>query len=189
MRELSLHILDLAENSTKAGAMNITIKVIEDLPEDRLLIEIEDDGSGMDQDLLKKVTDPFVSTKDFRKSGLGIPLTQAAAELAQGRLAIDSSPGIGTKVTVTLQHSHIDRAPLGDLAATWLHLFISHPDVHWIFKYEIIPLQSTNGNAREFELDDTWIKEELEEITLTEPAVIHYLKNVFISGISAVQNG
>ena len=133
MREIALHVLDIAENSVVAGASAVTITVEEDLPNDRLRLVIQDNGRGMDKTMLTHVTDPFMTTRTTRRVGLGIPLLKAAAEACNGYFQLTSSPGRGTRLEVQFQRSHIDRMPLGDLAGTWLTLTIAYPKIHWIF--------------------------------------------------------
>ena len=124
MREIALHLLDLAENSVSAGAKNITIAICEDQRADKLTTSIADDGRGMDAETVKKVIDPFYTSRTTRKVGLGIPLFKGAAEDCNGTLTIASTPGLGTTVTATFQHSHIDRMPLGNLPETFLGLTV-----------------------------------------------------------------
>ncbi|NTU65414.1 MAG: ATP-binding protein, partial [Chloroflexi bacterium] len=106
MRELSLHLLDIAENGVSAGAQNITITIAEDLRVDRLELAIEDDGRGMDQAMVEQVTNPFITTRTTRKVGLGIPLLKLAAEMCNGGLTVESTPNVGTTVNVDFQRSH-----------------------------------------------------------------------------------
>lgn len=197
MRELALHILDIVENSVSAHAQNITIRVEEDCTTDRLLISIQDDGKGMDATTVASVIDPFITSRTTRKVGLGIPLLKAAAEMCDGTLSIDSRLGSGTLVTVNFQRSHIDRMPLGDLADTYLSLLVAHPEIHWVFAYQLIPPRDGQGTdlyipqsapdevieARDFYLDDQIIKETLEGIPLCDPTVLAYLRGVFQDGI------
>ena len=128
MRELALHLLDIAQNSVSAHARNITISVEEDSRADRLRCSVIDDGVGMDAETVQLVTDPFVTSRVTRNVGLGIPLLKAAAEACEGGMWIHSTPGIGTRIDVEFQHSHIDRMPLGDLAETFLTLVVGCPD-------------------------------------------------------------
>ena len=176
MKELSLHILDIAENSVNAGADRIEICVIENIKKDILSIIISDNGKGMDAETIRKITDPFVTSRKTRKVGLGIPFLKAAAEACQGNLAIESESGIGTRVTVTFQRSHIDRMPLGDLQTSFLNLLIGYPQINWVFKYQV--------DDRIFEMDDRPVKETLDGIPLSEPSVINYLKEVLSKGIN-----
>lgn len=180
MRELALHLLDIAENSAAADAKTIRIEIVEDLTHDRLSMCVEDDGKGMSEEMVKSVTDPFVTSRTTRKVGLGIPLLKEAAELCDGSLTITSKPGFGTKVYVDFQRSHIDRMPLGDLSTTFLNLMIAHPAIHFIFRYIV-------GNE-EFFLDDETIKSELQDVSLTEPVVLNFLRNFFESGVSNIQS-
>lgn len=179
MRELALHILDIAENSVSAKAGTITIAVEEDHAADRLKISVDDNGSGMTPEMVEQVTDPFVTSRTTRKVGLGIPLLKAAAEACEGGLAIRSTVGQGTCVTVEFQLSHIDRMPLGNLADTLLTLVIGSSEIHWIFNYSV--------NGRSFEFDNLPIQEALEDVPLTDPAVLAYLREYLETGISALE--
>lgn len=179
MRELSLHLLDIAENSVAAGARNITIRVSEDLANDQLLLSVQDDGKGMDAETAAKIVDPFVTSRTTRKVGLGLPLLKEAAELCNGYLRIDSAVGKGTLVEVVFQHSHIDRMPLGDLASTFLTLLISSPEIHWTFEYQV--------NKDCFTLDDAPVKQELDGTPLSDPLILGYLRELINQGVSRMQ--
>jgi len=178
LKELSLHILDIAENSVNAGASKVEITVLENINKDKLTIIIKDDGKGMDAETVKRVTDPFITSRTTRKVGLGLPFLKAAAEACQGSLRIHSQPGEGTQIEVNFQRSHIDRMPLGDLQTTFLNLLIGYPRVHWIFNYQV--------DERSFTLDDQPIKEILSGVPLSEPSVINYLKNALFEGITNI---
>ncbi|MEW6179526.1 MAG: ATP-binding protein [Chloroflexota bacterium] len=179
MRELSLHLLDIAENSIAAGAKNIIITIREDTKNDRLYLSVLDDGKGMDEEMVARVTDPFVTTRTTRKVGLGIPLLKAAAESCNGWLKIHSKPGQGTLLEVEFQRSHIDRMPLGDIAGTFLTLLVGNPQIHWVFRYTI--------DHETFELDDQTIKQELEDIPLSDPKVLSFLRELLENGLHALQ--
>jgi anti-sigma regulatory factor (Ser/Thr protein kinase) len=130
MRDISLHILDIAENSINAEAKNIEINIIEDTSKDLLTVEVADDGKGIKSEMKEKVTDPFVTSRTTRNIGLGIPLLKAAAEAANGKLTIKSGAGKGTRVTATFQLNHIDRKPLGNLKETLKILIVSNPELN-----------------------------------------------------------
>ena len=181
MRELSLHLLDIAENSVAAGASQIKISVREDTRTDLLQMSVEDNGKGMDAKMVASVVDPFVTSRTTRKVGLGIPLLKEAAEACNGFLKITSQVGVGTTLFVQFQRSHIDRMPLGDLADTFLHLLIANPSIHWLFCYQM--------DDQSFELDDAPIKAELEGISLTEPAILNYLRVTIETGIRSLTAG
>jgi len=180
MREITLHLLDIAQNSVSAAARNIEISVEEDLHTDRLKAVVQDDGRGMDEDLLERVVDPFVTSRTTRKVGLGIPLLKAAAEACNGGLWITSRPGQGTRLEVAFQRSHIDRMPLGDLAGTMLTLVVAYPHIHWTFQYR--------GDGAEFIFDDEPIKRELEDIPFTEPSILAFIRELLEEGIAGVQH-
>ena len=179
MRELALHLLDIAENSVAANARNITLTVNEDLEHDRLRMSVEDDGKGMDEEMVAQVVDPFVTSRTTRKVGLGIPLLKAAAEACNGFLTITSEKGKGTLVVVEFQHSHIDRMPLGDVAGTVLSLVIAFPAVHWKLIYRV--------NDQKFEFDDLPIKETLDGVSLTEPQILAYIRQSLQDGIYEIR--
>jgi anti-sigma regulatory factor (Ser/Thr protein kinase) len=179
VRELALHLLDIAENSIAAGARNIQIVTEEDKQKDRLRMAVIDDGNGMDAQMAAQVIDPFVTSRSTRKVGLGIPLLKEAAEACEGWLTIQSTPGKGTCLEVEFQDSHIDRMPLGDLPATWLSLLVTSPQVHWIFRYSV--------DGYTFEFDDEELKKELGDIPMSDPAVLAFLRKSLEEGFQALQ--
>jgi anti-sigma regulatory factor (Ser/Thr protein kinase) len=135
MEDLSLHVLDIAENSIAAGAQHVEIRVRESQQDDLLSIEIIDDGRGMSEDMLPKVTDPFFTTRTTRRVGLGLPLFEQAAKRAGGKFEVASIPGAGTKVTGVFQYSHVDRQPLGDMNETLLALAVGNPQIEFSYLY------------------------------------------------------
>ena len=180
MKELSLHILDIAENSVNAGATKIEISVNENLNKDELIIKITDNGKGMSAEKMKNLADPFITSRTTRKVGLGIPFLKAAAEACEGSFEIRSEIGVGTEVEVHFKHSHIDRMPLGDLKGTWLNLLIGYPKVHWVLDYAV--------NLNTYRFDDLPIKEVLDGVPLSDPQVIGYLKNEIANGFDSVKD-
>ena len=130
MRDISLHILDIAENSINAGAKNISIKIMEEIKKNLLTVEITDDGKGMNKEFAENAVSPFVTTRTTRKIGLGLPLLKAAAEIANGKFAIKSATGKGTKITAVFQLNHVDRKPVGSMAKTILSLAANNPETN-----------------------------------------------------------
>jgi hypothetical protein len=185
MREIALHLLDIAENSVAAEAHTITLAVCEDLHHDRLTASVTDDGKGMDAEMAAKVIDPFITSRTTRKVGLGIPLFKAAAEACNGGFSLHSELGKGTRIEVDFQHSHIDRMPLGDLASTLLTLVVAYPDIRWIFHYTAVPGEGVQ--PAEFTLDTQDILAELGDIPLTEPEVLTFLREMIECGITQAQ--
>jgi hypothetical protein len=183
MREIVLHLLDLAENSVSSGARSITISVCEDLEADKLTAWIQDDGRGMDEETVRKVNDPFFTSRTTRKVGLGIPLLKEAAEACNGGMEILSKPGAGTQIEVSFQHSHIDRMPLGSLSTVFLELTVAHPEIHWIFRYTA----RNQGCQETFEFNDEPVKDILAEIPLSHPDVLTYLRETLEQGLGAAQ--
>lgn len=184
MKEIALHLLDLAENSVSAGAQTVKITVCEDQRANLLTASVEDDGRGMSPEMVKQVIDPFFTSRTTRKVGLGIPLLKEAAEDCNGRLDIVSKTGAGTRVEVSFQHAHIDRMPLGNLSSTFFGLSVAHPAVHWIFKYTA----RGNGAEETFEYDDQPIKETLAELPITHPKVLAYLRMMLEEGLGAAMS-
>ena len=115
MRELSLNVMDIAQNSISAGASLITIRVEEDRPADTLSISVEDNGKGMSPETVQKVIDPFYTTRTTRSVGLGVPLFKMEAEMTGGSFQIDSQLGVGTTLTAVFKPSSVDMIPLGDI--------------------------------------------------------------------------
>ena len=134
MEDLSLHVLDVAENSITAGARTISIILTEDSARDLLIIEIADDGKGMSSDVVEKVADPFFTSRTTRKVGMGLALFQEAATAANGFMEVESIPGQGTTVRATFQLSHVDRKPLGNMVETIASLlcFGAEIDLHYV---------------------------------------------------------
>ncbi len=135
MEDLSLHILDVVENSVAASAAMIEISIVEDTVNDRLSLEIRDDGEGMDEELREKALDPFFSTRTTRRIGLGLPLLAQAARDSGGDLELESAPGKGTTVRAVFQLSHPDRKPLGDIAASLVAILAGKPHLDVRFEY------------------------------------------------------
>jgi len=179
VRELALHLLDIAENSVSANARRVEIAVEEDVARDRLKLSVRDDGKGMDEEMVARVSDPFVTSRTTRKVGLGIPLLKAAAESCNGYLRINSAVGRGTTVEAEFQRSHIDRMPLGDVAGTLYTLIVGWPDVQWVLRYRC------NGGT--FEFDSQPIRRELGDIPLSEPSVLAYIRQALQEGVAGVR--
>lgn len=176
MKELSLHILDIAKNSVKAKATQIEITVNEDEVRDKLIIEIKDNGSGMSKEILERVRDPFTTTRTTRKVGLGIPLFEAAAIQCGGGLIIESELGVGTTLTAEFGYSDIDRAPLGDVSDTMVILISGSPDIRFIYNHF--------KNGKEFKFDTDVIKEQLGDVPLNIPEVLSWIGEYINEGIN-----
>jgi len=183
MREIALHLLDIAENSVAAESKNISVHVHEDLFHDRLSVCVIDDGRGMDTATAQQVQDPFYTTRSTRNVGLGIALLKLAAEMADGNFSLQSDLGKGTWLEAEFRHSHLDRMPLGDLSVTFLTLLISHPQIDWTFLYRVTDNHRQN---RDFLFESAALKSELGDLSLTEPDVLTFLRGIFEEGIEEV---
>jgi hypothetical protein len=183
MREIALHLLDIAENSVAAQSHNIRIEVYENLQSDLLLVSVTDDGRGMSEKTAQQVLDPFYTTRTTRKVGLGIPLLKLAAEMSGGGLSLVTESGKGTKVEASFRHSHIDRMPLGDLAVTFLTLLVSYPHIHWVFIYQVT---DKNGQSNDFNFDDVELKTVLGGMSMTEPEILKFVRGMLEEGIEAL---
>jgi signal transduction histidine kinase len=135
MQDLSLHILDIVENSISASARRIEIKIEENPKKDLLVLEIKDDGKGMDEQSLKKALDPFFTTRTTRRVGLGLSLLAQAARQSDGEMEISSAPDKGTVVKATFRFSHPDRKPMGDITETIGTIVAGHPEIDLLYEY------------------------------------------------------
>jgi signal transduction histidine kinase len=138
MQDLALHILDLIDNSLRAGATRITVRVVEEPAADRLVVEIADNGRGMDRETLSLALDPFFTTKPGKSVGMGLALFAQAARESGGRLEVESSPERGTTLRAVFGLGHPDRKPLGNLEQTVSLLAEAHPEVTFNFDYQIV---------------------------------------------------
>lgn len=185
MRELSLHILDIVQNSIKADSELIIIDIEADFIRDLLTITITDDGKGMSKKMLQEVTDPFTTTRKTRNIGLGLPLLKMAAENSGGSFEISSKEGMGTVVSATFKISSIDRVPLGDIEETMGILLLGSPEKEFIMNYQII----AEGVEKEFNFDTREIKEELSEIPIDEYEIISSIKTYIKENIKETNGG
>jgi signal transduction histidine kinase len=149
MEDLSLHILDIAENSISGSAKRIEIRIDEDQAEDLLTIEIKDNGKGMDEQTLQKALDPFFTTRKTRKIGLGLSLLAQATRESDGKFELNSSPGKGTTVKATFSSSHPDCKPLGDIHETMRALIAGHPEIDFLYEHK------RNGSTYRFDTRET----------------------------------
>lgn len=136
MEDLSLHIMDIIENSLRADAKNVTIRLVENMY-NKLTLEIVDDGIGMDEEILTHATDPFFTTKNGKKFGLGISLLAQAAEETGGVLHVESKEDKGTRLLATFNKNNIDMKPIGDIGKTIRVLKATHPEVNFLFEHII----------------------------------------------------
>ena len=168
MQELSLNILDIAENCIKAKATLIEIIVKEDTVKNSLGITVRDNGSGMTADQLASVTDPFFTTRTTRPVGLGVSFFKMTAEMTGGDFSITSEENQGTTVVANYKSDHIDMLPMGDIIATIISLITVNPDIDFVYLNEV--------NDKNFTMDTREFREVLEGVPINSPDVLMYIK-------------
>ena len=181
MEDLSLHILDIAENAVRADATRIEIIATRAEDHDLLTIEIRDNGKGMDADMLAKIRDPFYTTKQ-KKTGLGIPLLAQTAELTGGYLTIQSQPGVGTTVTAAFKWRHVDRPKFGDVASSVVTLIAGHGE-------EVDFLYEERTGRGLHRLDTAELKKELEDVPITDPVVLGAIRETLKTDFTLMNEG
>ena len=169
MRELSLNVLDIAQNSISAKATLIEIELDQSTEKNELLVGIYDNGKGMTAEQVEAVRDPFFTTRTTRKVGMGIPLFKMAAEMTGGHLEIESEPGVGTKVSAFFRTDHLDFVPVGDMAATMVTLITMNENIDFLYTRRL--------DGKEFTLDTRSLRKILEGVPFSEPSVSAWLKD------------
>jgi len=168
MSELSLNILDIAQNSIAANATLVEIDVEENSSSDRLTIRVKDNGKGMSEEFLKTVEDPFITTRTSRRIGLGISFLKEAAEMTGGSINFNSELGVGTTITAVFVLNHIDRQPIGNLTETIITLVSLNPEIDFIIRYVV--------DSNEFVFSTQEVKAMLgDDATLNSPPIIVFL--------------
>lgn len=181
MQDLSLHLLDLAQNSIAAGASLIRISIDEDGQRDRLKIIIEDNGRGMDEVAAKRATDPFYTTRTTRKVGLGLPLFIATMERCQGSVTIKSTVGKGTALRAQCSLAHIDRPPFGKLDDTISTLILCNPEIDFEYHHKT--------DSGEFKLDTREVRKTIGEIPIHHPEIISWIQSYIGEGLNEINGG
>jgi hypothetical protein len=181
LKEISLHILDIVQNSIRAGSTLVEISINEDHKKDLLNIEISDNGKGMDEETVKRLKDPFFTTRTTRRVGLGIPFFAQAAQACGGDLDIKSKEGKGTTVKASFILSHIDRPPLGSMADTMVSLIAAHSELEFVYRHRV--------DNRDFVLDTRDIKEILQGVPLYNPRVLDWIKRYVEDCLKDINGG
>ena len=181
MEDLSLHILDIVQNSISAQADTISLVVTEDPQQDMLTISVDDNGRGMDEETAKRVVDPFYTTRTSRKVGLGLPLLGAVAEACGGNMSINSQLGKGTKIEAQFSLSHIDRPPLGSIPDTMVTLLVCNPEVDFVYEHK-----TAQG---EFVFDTRHVRNEIPGIAFEDPEILDWIRSYLSEGLSEIHGG
>jgi anti-sigma regulatory factor (Ser/Thr protein kinase) len=175
MKDLSLHVMDILQNSTRAQASKIELDIIEDMEKNRFTIIFTDNGCGMDEETVKRVVDPFFTTRTVRKVGLGLSLLKQNCEQTGGALHIESQVNIGTKVEAVFIHDHIDRPALGDIAGAVVLTASAYPDIHFVYRHK--------KDDKSYTFDTEEVKEALEDISIQHPEIIQYLREMIAENL------
>lgn len=179
MKTLSLNILDIVQNSVRARADVISVEINESVAEDLYRIVITDNGAGISKEILKDVTDPFVTTRTKRRMGLGLALLKYHSELAGGEMRISSETGKGTQITSTFLFSHIDRQPLGDISGILTILIAANPQINFIYRH------STDKGEYMFSSKET--KQYLEVETLSGSLLHEDIKSMINENLKELE--
>lgn len=177
MKELSLHILDLVQNSIHAYANLIQITITETQANNMLLICLEDNGCGMGPQAIDNVLNPFYTTKN-KKTGLGIPLLKQHAELAGGTIEISSQVDVGTRLTATFGLDNIDRQPMGDLTGTLVNLIRANPEINFDYEHRV--------DDKKFNFSTREIKEEIDGIAINTPEILKFIKELISENLQDI---
>ena len=166
--EISLNVLDIAQNSIKAGATLVEIEVVRMRDENLMTLTINDNGCGMDEEQLEHVIDPFFTSRSTRKIGLGVPFLKQAAEASGGSFSISSEKGVGTWVKATFHTDHIDCMPLGDIGSTIFSLVTINEQLDFVYTYRV--------DQKQFTLDTREIREILGNVSFQSAEVTSFLR-------------
>ena len=180
MKEISLHILDIAQNCVRADASHIYITIREQINLNQFEIEIEDNGRGIDQEILPLITDPYHTSRTTRKIGMGLPLLKHSAEQAGGILSVRSRKGEGTIVFCNFELNHIDRPPLGDIAGVITQLMTSYPELVLVYRHKT--------DSGDFELDSREVKEMIGELSRAGNELRKYLKEMIRENLQEIDS-
>lgn len=181
MQELSLNVLDIAQNSIRADASLVEILISRSVKENQMIISIRDNGCGMTKEQVEKVENPFFTTRTTRSIGLGVPFFKMSAEMTGGSFRIESEVGQGTTVTATYVLDHIDLMPLGDMASTMVTLISMNTQIDFVYSY-----RSDQG---EFCLDTREIKEILAGVPLDSPEVVTFIRDYVLENTELADHG
>lgn len=181
MKDISLHLLDIIQNSIVAFCTKITVSVNVDTRKDQLSVTVTDNGVGMDEELLAAVLDPFTTTRTTRKVGLGLPLLMDSARLAGGHLAVNSQKNVGTEVKASFQITHIDRIPLGDLAETLVMVLMANPEM----EIELI----LSNKEENFRFNSFEVRDQLGDVPITSFTVVEWIRDYINEGVKLIFGG
>ena len=175
MEDLAMHILEILMNSIKADASLITLKIRDSFDDDVIAFEIEDNGKGMDEEMVKKAADPFTTSRTTRRIGMGLAFMKGLAETCGGKFDIQSTLGVGTVVSASVQKLNIDTPHLGNIGEMMMEAIQSDENIDYVLEY--------TTDYGQFVFDSRIIKEELAGVSLLEPEILIWIKEYINQGI------
>lgn len=178
MKDLSMHIMDIIQNSVRAEASLVELKITESMKEDLFSISIKDNGFGMSEEMLAKAIDPFFTTRTTRKVGLGLSLLKQNAEMTGGRMEISSKEGVGTELEAIFSHKHLDRPTLGDIAGTMVLLVGANPEMDFIYTHIT--------DEGKYVFDTKEVKEVLDGMPVSDANIMQYLKEMIKENLNTI---
>lgn len=179
MKDLSLHVMDLLQNSTVVDSSIITLDIIDSIKDNIFKFTITDDGRGMSKEFLSKVTDPYSTTRTTRKVGLGLPLIKMNSEHCNGGFELESTLGKGTKLTFWFEHNHLDRPPMGDLAGVFVLTIAQNEAIQFKLNYQT--------DVDTFEFDTLEVKEALDGMSLNNMDIIKMLREMIEENLKEIK--
>lgn len=179
MKNIALHILDLAENSARANARKVQISITEDPLSDSYCLSIQDDGEGMGAEILQKATNPFYTSRTTRKVGMGLPLIQMNAERTGGSFTLQSEPGMGTTMKADFALSHPDRLPLGEIDEVLVLLAVGIPQLRLVYKHK-----TSSGS---YCFDTEVIREIIGNIQDSNLEIRRFLKEMIVENLKEIK--
>lgn len=169
MEDLAMHMLEIIMNSVSAGSKHIDIEIIDSVSQNIVSMKITDDGKGMNKALLSRVADPFTTTRDTRKVGMGVSFMKGMTEQCGGSFEIKSKPGEGTTVKATARRDHIDRPPMGNLGEMMMNSIQAGENISFTMEY------ITDEKVFRFTTDE--IKEQLDGVSMLEPEILIWIRD------------
>lgn len=179
MKELSMHILDIVQNSVRGRAKEIRITVNENEQDNIFEFTIEDNGTGIPEDIFKSIKNPFTTSRTMRRVGLGIPLLNDTCKFCNGSLNIETKEGVGTKVHAIMEYNHIDRPPLGDMVSTITGIVTSNETINIIYRHIF--------NNKEFDFQTSQIKEVVGDMSLADVNIYRWLKDFIKENLDEIK--
>jgi len=180
MEDLAMQMLEIIMNSVHAGAGSIEIRIVDSAAENLISMTVSDDGCGMNKALLQRVADPFTTTRETRRIGMGVPFMKGLTEQCGGRFSIRSRPGEGTILTATVQRDHIDTPPMGDLGEMMMNSIQANGDIDYDFH--------NRTDKGEFVFDTREAKEMLDGVSLLEPSILLWIRDYIREGVGSVNS-